>query len=524
MPPIRPATPAFSPSPRLLAALAFSFAFSFASPLALAQIGGAGGVTQVWIDNCAKCHSEQGQGGGAGTATLLTDDLFDAKHDRRFFDAIKKGVPNHGMDAFGETMNDAKIWALVVHIRELQMKDWRDRHGSPTPRKPADTVFKTQRHSFRVETVIEKGLSVPWAVDFYPAKSGGPVPSMLVTERSGGLRVYENGKLSDRVEGTPKVYARGQGGMMEVALHPDFATNGWVYLSFSDPVQGENRTLGSTKIVRGKIVQEGDKRRWTDEQTIFEAKKEHHLNASIHFGSRIAFDPPGKDGKRLGHIYFTIGEHGYMEYAQNLGRQNGKVHRLNDDGSVPSDNPFANAPTDGDDFKYRSIWSYGHRNPQGLVFDLAGNLWDTEHCMRGGDELNLIRKGGNYGWPLVAFGINYNDSPFKTPWPEMHDDAKDKNIVMPTLRWLPSIATCGLDVVRPGPLGEAFPKWKGDLLAGGLAAQTIQRVRVDGDKVVETEEIFHGRGRVRDISTGPDGSIYITLNEPDQVVRLVPAE
>ena len=215
-------------------------------------------------------------------------------------------------------------------------------------------------------------------------------------------------------------------------------------------------------------------------------------------------------------MYFCIGERGSGAHAQDLARPNGKVHRLFDDGQVPDDNPFVGNPD-----AVKSIWSYGHRNPQGLVFDLDGKLWDTEHGPRGGDELNLIQKGGNYGWPIVAFSIDYSGQALTTPWTA---DGKapppdGATIVMPVDRWLPSIGACGLDVVR----GDSFPAWKGDLVAGGLSGANVDRIRIKDGKSVEREELIHGMGRVRDVVTAPDGTIYVVLNDPDHVIRMVPA-
>lgn len=461
------------------------------------------GVEQLYANNCVKCHGDRGQGGGAGTRSLLNDELFSQDHDRRFFDAIKLGLPDSGMDAFGETMNDAQVWGLVGYIRELQYRERRERVGSP--RSDAQGIYTSQHHAFRIEKVIDRGLDVPWSVDFLPDGQ------MLVVNRSGAVRIHSTGKpggvLGKPIAGTPAVRNRGQGGMMDVAVHPNYAQNGWVYLSYSHAMDGQ----GMTRIVRGKLT--GDSpARWTDEQTIFEARPEHYQPTDHHFGCRIVFDP--KDPTIL---FFCIGERGRGEMAQDLNRPNGKIFRIRDDGSIPPGNPF-----DGGSTPYRSIWSYGHRNPQGLAFDLEGNLWDTEHGPRGGDELNLIAPGRNYGWPTVSFGFNYNGRPLVAPWPAKPASANDAPaegaIVMPTLRWSPSIAACGLDVAR----GEAFSGWKGDLLAGGLAGETVRRVRIKDNRVVEEEELIHGLGRVRDVVTGPDGTIYIVLNDPDSVVRLVP--
>jgi glucose/arabinose dehydrogenase len=246
---------------------------------------------------------------------------------------------------------------------------------------------------------------------------------------------------------------------------------------------------------------------WVEQKTIFEAKPEHYLPGGVHFCSKFAFDPFDPTI-----LFFGIGERGQQNFAQDLTRPNGKIHRVKDDGSIPTDNPFV-----GTKDAYESIWSFGHRNPQGTTFDLAANLWVTEHAPRGGDELNLITKGSNYGWPLVSFGINYNGAALRTPWVDTSPDVpQDSAIQMPTLRWIPSIATCGLCAVD----AAQFPQWKGDLLCGGLAGQRVDRVRVRGDQLIEVETILEGIGRVRDIVNGPDGAIYVVLNAPDRVVRL----
>ncbi len=453
---------------------------------------------RIWTNNCASCHGERGQGGGAGTRTLLKDDLFDQKHDRAFFDAIKNGVPENGMESFAATLSDPQMWALVVHIRELQSRERRERLGSP---EAVQGVFTTKHGRHRIETVIDRkaGLDVPWSIDFLPDGR------MLVAERPGTLRIFADGKLGMPVEGTPRVRNQGQGGLMDVAPHPEFAENGWIYLSYADELKEEGRSLGFTKVVRGRIT-DG---KWNEEQTIFEVKPEHYSSGEVHFGCRLVFQK--RDAGAGYFLFFSTGERGKMERAPDLKRPNGKIHRVTDDGKIPEDNPFA-----GDEAKERTVWSYGHRNPQGLVFDLEGRLLDTEHGPRGGDELNLIEKGRNYGWPKVCFGINYNDSAFTTPWP-----AEGSSIVMPLDRWLPSIGACGLDVAR----GAAFPEWKGDLFAGGLSGQNVDRFRLSGGKapkVVEREEIVHGLGRVRDVVCGPEGAIYVVLNDPDKVVRLVP--
>ncbi|MFN8218597.1 MAG: PQQ-dependent sugar dehydrogenase [Fimbriimonadales bacterium] len=452
-------------------------------------------VTELWIRNCSNCHGREGEGGGAGTKTLITQDLYDQKHDRPFFDTIKNGKPDMGMEAFGKTLKDQEIWALVVHIREMQSRGLRAKFGSP---KAVDGVYTSKLHKFRMETVVEGGLSTPWSLNWLPDGR------MLVTNLSGALNVVEGGKLSPAVQGTPAVAQIGQGGLMDVAVHPDYAKNGWIYFSFADPAKNGNG--GFTKIVRGKLQFSGGRPAWTNQETIFEVAQENYNGSGVHFGSRIVFD-----GK--GHIFFSIGERGNGNLAQDLTKPNGKIYRVNEDGTIPGDNPFASA-ADKAKGRIGAIWSYGHRNPQGLVMGLDGTLWDTEHAPRGGDEVNRIQKGANYGWPIISFGINYNDSPYSTPWPGQGQDFQ-----LPIFRWLPSTGACGLDVMR----GKAFPSWNGDLIAGGLSGANVDRIRTQNGKFVEREELLQGIGRVRDVAVGPDGYLYIAINQPDKVVRLVPA-
>ncbi|MGH8048604.1 MAG: PQQ-dependent sugar dehydrogenase [Chthoniobacterales bacterium] len=358
---------------------------------------------------------------------------------------------------------------------------------------PAQDVIKSEKANFKAEPFIADGLKEPWGMAELPDGN------FLVTEKGGNLRVIVDGKLlPDPIKGTPKVDAGGQGGMFEVILHPDYAKNGWIYLAFADEKPGGGST---TKIVRGRI-KNGE---WVDQQTIFEAAADQYTRGGLQFGGRIAFD-----GK--GYIYFTIGDRGGPttpeNAAQKLSSVAGKVHRLFDDGRVPPDNPFV-----GRAGALPSIWSYGHRNQQGFTFDDKGNLWATEHGPRGGDELNLILKGRNYGWAIVTYGINYSGT-------KITDMTTAPGIEGPRTYWVPSIATCGLAFYN----GDKFPGWKGDLFVGALAHRKIVRVEYDADNKVTHEEILlAGKGRVRTILPAADGTIYVAYNDPDSIVRLVPA-
>ena len=451
-------------------------------------------VTQLYNDTCAKCHGVNGEGGGGGTKSLLVADKFYQKWDKPFFDATRNGVPDMGMEAYGATLSDQEIWALVVHIRELQKKGlWQE--FAP---KPKGDLYASKHHTYRYETYVDasEGLKTPWSMAWLPDGT------MLVNSRPGFMSVVKGGKAVGQVTGLPASTEIGQGGLMEVKVHPDYAKNGWIYLSIADPSPRSNRSA-FTKIVRGKISFSGNNGVWGSEQTLFKVADENYDGAGVHFGGKIVFD-----GK--GHVFFSTGERGKGALAQDLSKPNGKIYRINEDGSVPSDNPFVKTPG-----AIPQIWSYGHRNPQGLAMNSEGVLFDTEHAPRGGDEMNRIQKGANYGWDKVSYGINYNDSSLSVPWPSGNQDFK-----MSIYRWLPSIGTSGLAVAN----GAAFPKWKGDLIAGGLSGANVDRIRVKNDQVVETETLLLNKGRVRDIQMGPDGFIYVALNQPDKIVRLVPAK
>lgn len=452
-------------------------------------------VTKLYAENCVNCHGANGEGGGAGTRTMISIEKFDQTHDRPYFDAIKNGLPDTAMPAYGDSLTNEQIWGLVVRIREFQGRALRAQLGSP---KPENGIYHSKRHNFKIETVVAegKGLRTPWGIDWLPDDR------MLVTNRPGDILLFDGSKVTE-IAGVPKSLEAGQGGMLDVSVHPNYKSNGWIYLAFTDPAADGDGSM--TKIVRGKLKFNGGTPSWTDQQTIFEVGQEFYSRAVHHYGSRIVFDGNG-------HIFFVVGERGTNELAQALSNPFGKIYRLNEDGTIPIDNPFVDkVPSEKPYLK--GIWSIGHRNPQGLAMNSKGELWDTEHGPRGGDELNRIERGSNYGWPLVAWSINYNDMPQWSPWP------KDGLVVkQPTFRWLPSTGACGLDVME----GNGFPNWRGDLLAGGLVGANLDRVRTEGDKLVEREELIHGLGRIREVAVGPDGNVYIALNQPDKIIRLVP--
>lgn len=369
--------------------------------------------------------------------------------------------------------------------------------GLATPLAGQTPVQRSALHDYRIVTVVEE-LVHPWSIAFLP---GG---DMLVTERPGRLRIVRNGRLlPDPVAGVPAVLAQGQGGLLDVVPHPQFASNRLLYLSFSKPFV--DRAGATTAVVRGRF--END--RLTNVEEIFEAVS----RGRGHYGSRIAFDGNG-------HVFITVGDRqappqGDLEAhpAQDLSNHHGTVNRLHDDGRVPADNPFVNRAG-----ARPEIWSYGHRNPQGLaIHPETGDVWANEHGPQGGDELNLIKPGLNYGWPVIGYGVNYRSGS------AIHEGTHREGMEQPVHVWVPSIATSGLMIYT----GDRFPGWRGNLFVGGLAGQQLARLVMNGQDVQLEETLVHGLGRIRDVRQGPDGFIYLAIDgrqgAPTPIVRLEPA-
>ncbi|MXW10703.1 MAG: PQQ-dependent sugar dehydrogenase [Gammaproteobacteria bacterium] len=361
----------------------------------------------------------------------------------------------------------------------------------------ADGVHSSARHDFRVVTVAD-GLDHPWSMAWLP---GG---EMLIVERPGRLRVVRDGVLQpEPVAGWPEVYRdEGQGGFMDILPHPDFAENRWLYLSYGKP--NEDGSEGTTTVVRGRW----DDGRVTDVEEVFESNAWHDNNN--HFSGRMAF---GLDG----YLYLTVGDRMFDpdmmadHPALDVTNHMGTIVRLHDDGRVPGDNPFVGR-SDG----LPEIWSYGHRNLQGLAVDPGtGEVWSNEHGPRGGDELNLISGGGNYGWPVVSHGINYDGTVYTT-------DASGEGAESPRFVWTPSIGISGMMIYR----GDAFPWWKGSAFVGGMVGEQLGRVILEGTDALGVETLLPGElGRIRDVREGPDGLIYLALEHQEDltaVVRLEP--
>jgi glucose/arabinose dehydrogenase len=351
-------------------------------------------------------------------------------------------------------------------------------------------TYTTQEHRIRVTTLTE-GLSHPWSLAFLPDGR------LLVTERAGRLRlISKDFKLDPQpVGGTPTVAAVGQGGLMDVVLHPKFAENNLVYLSYS---AGDRDGIG-TEVARGTL--KGN--RLENLQVIFVMQPK--LRTGYHFGSRIVFD-------REGYLFITLGDRGEMERAQNPGDHNGSVIRLHDDGRVPKDNPFVGKPG------WRAEkFTLGNRNMQGAALHpQSGLLWTHEHGPQGGDEVNVMRAGVNYGWPVITYGANYGTGT------KIGEGTAKEGMAQPLHKWVPSIAPSGMAFYN----GDKFPRWRGDLFVGALKDQMLVRLKLDGEKVVREERILKNTlGRIRDVRVGPDGLIYLLTDEQNGVLaRLEPAE
>lgn len=356
----------------------------------------------------------------------------------------------------------------------------------------AQNTMKSEQAAFTVETIAE-GLAHPWALAFLPDGA------MLVTERSGQMRmVSADGRLGEPISGLPEIQVGKQGGLLDVTQHPQFVENRLVYFSFTEPGEGGN----STAVARGKLSQDGTS--LSAVETIFSQNPK--VNNMAHYGSRIVFDGEG-------HVFITMGERfdeQYRTQAQQLNSHLGKIVRLNDDGSVPKDNPFL---THEDALP--EIWSLGHRNVQAAAMNPETNtLWEIEHGPKGGDEINIVEPGKNYGWPVISFGVNYDGSPVgsgKSAAPGMEQ---------PIHQWTPVIAPSGMIFYT----GDAFPEWKGDLFVGGLETTSLVRVELEGNRYVGEERLLTDLGwRIRDVAQAPDGAIYVITDEDNgRILRLAP--
>ncbi|WP_348946175.1 PQQ-dependent sugar dehydrogenase [Chitinibacter sp. FCG-7] len=352
----------------------------------------------------------------------------------------------------------------------------------------SDEIIRSERHDFRVKT-LTRGLDHPWALAFLPDGR------MLVSERPGRLRlIAANGELDPRpVAGLPPVVASGQGGLLDVVLHPDFAKNRWVYFSYA----GREGRGTATHVARGQWVSDSSGHRLNNVQQIY--RQRPVSSSGVHFGSRLVFD-------RQGMLLITQGDRGDKDRAQQLDDLAGKAVRLHDDGRFPAEVAFAQKP---------EVYSYGHRNMQGAaIYPSTGELWATEHGPQGGDELNIVRAGRNYGWPVITYGVNYGLGT------KIGEGKAKAGMKQPVYQWTPSIAPSGLAFYQ----GKAFPRWQGQLFVGALKYQMLVRLELNGNRVVHEERLLKDLlGRIRDVRVGADGLIYLLTDAADgALLRLEP--
>ena len=428
----------------------------------------------LYLANCSGCHGEK--------MNAFVDRKWKfGKSKEDLFKSIKNGHADEGMPAFKAAFSDKEIYALADYI----LTGIKNVDRYTIDEKPASSLFKTEKMNIRLDTVA-KGMQIPWSIAFLPGKD------LLVTDKSGKLYRVTEGGANKEITGVPKVVDEGQGGLMDVILDPAFNTNKLIYLSYSKP----KNSLATTAIMRAKLS--GDQ--LTEQKDIFIA--EPYSRTRHHYGSRMVF---GRDG----YLYFSVGERGNeKENPQQIkGNDLGKIHRIRTDGSPAPGNPFSKTPG-----AEASIYSYGHRNPQGLAVDpKTGVIWSNEHGPRGGDELNIIKPGQNYGWPVITYGINYNGQ-------IMSPISAKEGMAQPQHYWIPSIATSGLAFVS----GNKYPAWKDNILSGSLRFKYLNRSVMQNDKVIHEEILFKNIGRLRDVRMGPDGFIYIAVESPGTIYKLVP--
>lgn len=459
----------------VLATLSLGFATA-----GMAQVSHAKTAEKLYRNYCSSCHGAQMQ--GAMGPSLVDEQWLHGSSNEEIAAVINNGVPKKGMPAWKKSLSPADVRALVILIREHGYE-----HAAAAQPDASDGLHTAAGHSF----TLRKVASLPgqiWSMDFMPDGN------IIASQRDGKLWLIQDGKVGQPIKGTPKVWHEGQGGLLEVALHPEYERNGWVYLTLSDPA-GKN---AMTKVVRGKLRDA----QWVEQEDVFVAPKQFYTQAGVHFGSRLVFVGD--------YLYFTVGDRGQRELAQDLAFPFGKIHRVKHDGSIPEDNPFVKQKQ-----ALPSIWSYGHRNPQGLaVHPVTGDLWAAEHGPRGGDEVNRIVKGSNYGWPVISYGMNYDGS-------AMVDKTLEEGMEQPEHYWVPSIAVSEVDFYT----GGAFAQWKNRMLVGSLAKQELRLLTIDGQTVTYDHLLFKNLGRIRDVANGPDGYPYVVLNnEHGTIYRLEPTK
>ncbi|XOV82657.1 MAG: PQQ-dependent sugar dehydrogenase [bacterium] len=469
----------------------------------------------LYAANCAVCHGENLEGAAQG-APLLNVELKHGQSVEQLISSISTGFPARGMPGWQDTLTREQIKSLALWISEnrsgLLYSDFKIDSELRIP----EEIQHSEHHSFIITTVANNIDPLPFSI--------APLPDgrILVTEKMRGLRIVAaNGELSPLITGTPQAYADartggggleyGMGWLLDVALHPDFDNNGWIYLHYTDRCEDCNdisrkmqRPVSMNALVRGRI----EDNRWVDEEVIWKADLAHYSPASdVAAGGRLAFDPDG-------FVFLSIGMQS-IDLIQDLSAPHGKILRLHDDGRIPADNPFIDHPTAN-----KAIWSYGHRSPQGLEFDpIERKLWETEHGPRGGDEVNLLLPGHNYGWPAFSKGQNYNGS--QVSWGKAQgSELSLGDIDQPVVDLTPSPAVSSFVLYE----AAAFPAWQHQFLVGSLKAADVFRLKIVDDQLVEQELLIEDLARIRDIEVDHNGHVLLLLEHASggKIVRISP--
>jgi glucose/arabinose dehydrogenase len=426
-------------------------------------------IKAIYVENCSGCHGTQLQ----HFKRLKSYE----KPLETLSNMIKIGEETLGMPAYGQTFSDKQINELSLYIKDF---DYSKNHQVATSANP----------NYDYEVILGD-LGIPWSFEFLPNGE------MLIAEKRGVLSHYSEATGKTEISGLPPIRVEGQGGLLDLKLHPNYATNGWIYISYAylDP---NNSSNGNTAIIRAKLNE--SKTTLLNIEEIY--KGNPTTSTAYHFGNRMVFDAQNR-------IYFSNGDRGNRDgFPQKLDNTNGKVHRLNDDGTIPPDNPFAN-----DANAVGSIYSYGHRNPQGLAIHPETNaIWEHEHGPKGGDEINVIEAGKNYGWPVISYGKNYSGTSFT-------DITEKEGMEQPVHYYVPSIAPCGMTFLD----SDIYPEWKNNLFIGSLKFEYLERIVLKDNQVIYQEKLLEElNSRVRDVRVGRDGYLYVAIENPGRIIKILP--
>lgn len=471
---------------------------------------------KAYNENCSSCHATDLAGAPLGPA-LVGVDLKHGETVREIARSISDGYPATGMPAYANTLNPTEIKKIAIYVSEQRNNYTQEDFKLDIPLVVPEGVIESEDHAFRLETVATGIHRWPYSI--------APLPDgrILLSEKTRGLSIISrNGEQSELIKDIPEVYDDGKtmgilygtGWALDVAIHPDYENNGWIYLSHGDRLVKSDPDRSMCKLLRGRI-QNG---RWVDEETIWQAKEEAYTtDTEVAMGGRICFDNKGYVFLSVGVKKSSFRPMGNMELypgVQDLTLPYGKIYRIHEDGRIPEDNPFVDVPD-----ALKAIWTYGHRCPQGLEINPStGELWGTEMGPRGGDEVNRLLPGRNYGWPLHSKGLNYNGS--EVPFGKYLGIELDlADIEQPVVDLTPSPAVSSFVFYE----GDVFPEWQGNLIVGTLKATELYRMELKGNEVIHRETLLKDLARIRDIEVGPDGNIYLLLEHASgaQIVRMV---